>query len=142
MNKHQAMFDFMETYPKISSLFSFSFAEARAGRAAMVPIDDETVSKDILGNEDCVYNFAIAEYHGMSADPFSNVNIEKISAVDDFIEWVQEQNRIRNYPKLGEGCFVEKIEAVRANSPLAAIDPARGIAKYMFMVEVYYEKLS
>lgn len=140
MSKHEAMFNYMKQYSGVDKLFSFNFSEVRKNASAFKLIGEETRSKDIFDNETIVYIFAIAEYRNYSTEPFTSENLEHIEAVDDFIEWVREQDRNENYPDFGTGTLVSEIQAMRTGSGIVDIDPNGRVAQYSFTVKVTYTR--
>jgi hypothetical protein len=140
MSRHEVMFEYMKTYPNISNLFSFDFAEAKNNSSAFRVIDEETTRRDIVGNEETIYTFSIAEYKNYTTEPYSTENIENLEEIDDFIEWVREQNRLKILPDFGDGFLVDEIRAMRSGSGIAYVDPSGRIAQYQFTVKVKYTR--
>ena len=139
-SRHKALFQFMKQYPDIGNLFSFNFHEIELNSSVFRVIDEETVKKDIFGDETVLYKFSIAENKGYTTDPFSMENIDNLKDVDSFIEWIKAQDRQQNFPNLGEGYNVESINAVRTPSGIASVYPNGQIAQYAFTVIVQYTK--
>ena len=139
MTRHEAIFEWIQQYPNISDLFTFDFGKLEKDSAMFRFISDETVIKDITGEETVEYKFAIGEYHDYTNEPFTKENIENVEAIDEFIEWVKTQNKLRNYPQI-ENATVEKIEAFRTGSGIGSVDPIMRKAQYTFTVNVTYTK--
>ncbi len=140
MSRHESMFQFMKQYPNIDKLFSFNFHEVELNSSAFRVIDEESVKKDIFGDETVLYKFSIAENKGYTTDPFSMENIDNLNEIDNFIEWVKEQDRRYNFPDLGEGYAVESITAARTGSGIESVFPGGQLAQYTFTVTVQYTK--
>lgn len=140
MSIHESMFQFMKQYPDIDKLFSFNCHEVELNSSAFRVVDEEAVKKDIFGDETILYKFSIAENKGYTTDPFSMENIDNLNEIDNFIEWVKEQDRQQNFPNLGEGYNIESIDAVRTGSGIASVFPNGQIAQYAFTTIVKYTK--
>ena len=57
-----------------------------------------------------------------------------------FMEWVEKQNAIKNYPDF-EGCRVKKIENLQNMPNLATVDWENKVAQYQIPCRVlYFEK--
>lgn len=139
MTKHQAMFEWMGAYPHIKDLYSFDFGKVSPKSTLFRLISDETVKTDIRGTETVNYKFGIAEYKHIEDDPFTNENIENVEAVDAFIAWVKEQDKLKNYPQI-EGAKIERIRAVRTGAGIASVDQIMRVAQYTFTVIVTYTR--
>ena len=139
MTRHEAMFEWMGTYPKIHDIYTFDFGKVKNDTNVFQMISESSVKTDITGEETVQYKFGISEYKSYTNDPFTNENIENVEAVDEFIEWVEQQDKIRNFPHI-EGANVEKVKAVRTGSGIDAADPIMRIAQYTFLVIVTYTK--
>lgn len=139
MTRHEAMFEWMGTYPDIQEIYTFDFGKVKNDTDVFQMISEESVKKDITGEETVQYKFGLSEYKSYTNDPFTNENIENVEAIDKFIEWVEEQDKLHNYPQI-ENAVVEKVKAVRTGSGIDAADPIMRIAQYTFLVIVTYIK--
>ena len=140
MTRHEALFRWFGTYPNIHDIYTFDFGKATIDSNLFRLISEDIVQKDILGEETIIYKFGLGEYKSYdTVNPFSNENIENVEAVDRFIEWVKEQDKLRNYPEI-EDAEVQKIRAVRTGSGIGSVDPIMGLAEYHFTVIVTYTR--
>jgi hypothetical protein len=140
MTRHEALFEWIGSYPKIHDIYTFDFGKAKVDSNLFKLISEETVKKDILGEETVQYKFGIGEYKFYDLEnPFSNENRENVEAVDEFIEWVREQDKLRNYPVI-ENAEVIQIRAVRTGSGIDSVDPIMRLAQYAFTVIVTYTR--
>lgn len=135
MTRHEAMFNWIGTYPKIADMFTFDFGEAIAHSNQFKVLDEQVKRKDVVGNEYVTYKFSIGEYRKVTQDPFTTENIENLEAVDEFIEWVNQQNKVRNYPQI-PNAVVEEVRADRTG--IASFNPYMRLAQYTFVVTVSY----
>lgn len=138
-SQHRVLFDWVGTYPNIQKLFTFDFSKAKNNSQSFRLIAKDRVKRDILGNEIIDYIFSIGEYRHYTNDPFTMQNIENVEALDDFIDWVNTQDKLRNYPQI-PNATVEKIRADRTGSGVQSVDPIEGIALYSLTIVVTYTK--
>lgn len=140
MTRHEALFEWIGSYPNIKDIYTFDFGNAKVDSNLFRLISEEIVMKDILGEETVLYKFGIGEYKNYDMDnPFSTENRENVEAIDQFIEWVKQQDKLRNYPKI-ENAEIQKIRAVRTGSGIDSVDPIMRLAQYAFTVIVTYTR--
>lgn len=137
MTRHEAMFNWIGSYPNIHDIFNVDFSEAEVRTNSFKILDEQVKKTDILGNETVNYKFSIGEYRNYTTNPFTMENLKNIEAVDEFIDWVNEQDKIRNYPQI-PNANVEKVTASRIGSGMASVDPIMRLAQYTFTVTVTY----
>ena len=83
-----------------------------------------------------VYEFAVVQMLPQDQGT-SEVNAEQAQIVQDFMDWIDEQNRLRNFPKF-QGCKVLSIENLQHMPNLAGVNEAGTVDLYMIKVRVRY----
>ena len=137
---HDKIFEFVQTYPQIGEFVTFNGGKAGPGSVQMETVDgDRVVRADICGNELREYSFLMICYFPYSTAPFNKQNVENIAKVQDFMNWVDEQDKKQNFPEL-EGVTVNRIENAMNMPDVSGYDPNSRLAKYMFGVKIFYEK--
>ena len=59
----------------------------------------------------------------------------------EFIDWIDERDKKKNYPDFGDKCQIKKIENLQNMPNLASVDWENMIAQYMLQCRViYFEK--
>lgn len=59
----------------------------------------------------------------------------------EFMDWIEEQNRKKNYPDFGKQCQIKKIENLQNMPNLATVDWKNALAQYQIPCRVvYFEK--
>lgn len=140
MTRHEALFEWIGSYPRIHDIYTFDFGKATVDSNLFRLISEETVKRDILGEETVQYKFGIGEYKNYDMEnPFSTENRENVEAIDAFIEWVKLQDKLRNYPAI-ENAEVQSVRAVRTGSGIDSVDPIMRLAQYAFTVIVTYTR--
>jgi len=138
MDKNQAVFGWIKTYPGIGRLY-FNFGVAQDGNQSFVPNPTERIVKrDVLGNETKHYDFAVTAYRSISTEAGTDENILDYCGVSEFIAWVNEQNKSKNYPDFGDGCYIENIECLQNIPAQSGVDGE--LAKYMIQCRITYEE--
>lgn len=139
MDKHEAMYNYIKQYPDTYGMLSFIFSNAYEGNTSFVPVvNDAVISTDILGNKTKAYTFAITVFKSLSAD-VAEENKENLKAVQEFMDWIEEQENKKNYPHF-ENAIVRKIENLQNAPQMSGYDEKNNLAKYMFQCKVTYKE--
>lgn len=76
----------------------------------------------------------------VSSTPFSNENVEDMSAVQAVMDWINEQNDLHNFPSFGPDALVQSIETTTENPNLEGVNtestPILGM--YSFTIRIEY----
>ncbi len=142
MNKHEAMKAFFE--PKVIELcgsvlgFNFSYEEAESV-AFVTEYADKVVKRYLVGAEK-EYGFSI-----IITKPYSNgsddVNLEAMNFAQAFMDWLEKQNRKKQYPDFPAGCQIKRMENLQNMPNLAAVNVMEGLARYMIQCKlIYFER--
>lgn len=138
MNKHEAMWDYIKQYPKLTSFLYFNSISELASETGLNPIYSQADVKR-YSNGDTVrkYDFAIVQMQAHDIDGTSNNNANVMHNVQHFMDWITAQNSMKKFPDFGEKCNIQRIENLQ-NMPNLAGTTENGIAKYMFQCSVVY----
>ncbi|MBD5524571.1 MAG: hypothetical protein HDR04_09145 [Lachnospiraceae bacterium] len=142
MNKHEAMKEFFK--PKVmelcGSVLGFNFSNEEAESVAFVTeYADKLIKKYKVGAEKA-YGFSviITKPYSIGSD---DVNLEAMNFAQAFMDWLEEQNRKRQYPDFPDGCQIKKMENLQNMPNLAAVNVKEGLARYMIQCRlIYFEK--
>lgn len=93
------------------------------------------VKKYVDGSSIRQYLFAVTSREYYSIDMLANIDNSEF--YEDLADWFEEQNAAQNYPALGEGKTVQRIELVTSGY-LYSTD--RKTARYQLEVRVIYYK--
>lgn len=135
-NRNQALQEWLSASPYLTDLY-FNFAPAEAGVTNVAAVSGERVLKHYLGGDAMMcYDFGVVQYKPVNMDiPNSPDNADAMNDVELFMDWVREQNALRNFPDF-EGCEIQRVEVLN-NLPIAAGQDDE-VAKYMFECRVTY----
>ena len=63
-----------------------------------------------------------------------------MASVQDIVDWIAEQNELRNYPDFGEKCRIEDMTVLTDNPNLNGIDTntSPALAKYSMSIQIQY----
>lgn len=143
MTKHDAMKDYFE--PKVMELvkskLNFNFSPETGEHVAFVTnYSDKIRKKYIRVGAEKEYGFSI-----IITKPYSvykdDTNLEAMNFAQAFMDWVDEQEKMKHYPVFPGNCQIRKLENLQNMPNLAGIDPKAGIARYMVQCKlIYFEK--
>ena len=57
-----------------------------------------------------------------------------------FMDWLDEQDRNKDYPDFGENCKIEKMECLQNMPNLSGINQNGTMARYMIQARVIYKE--
>lgn len=140
MTKHDAMADYFK--PKIMELagdiLNFNFSPESADAFSLITdYSGKSMKKYINGDEKKAYGFTIVIIKNYSTAG-DDLNLECMNFAQGFMDWIEEQNKKRIFPKFGDNCEIESMEVLQNMPNLAGINAGAGLAKYMIQCRVLY----
>lgn len=137
-SKHRALKDWVQTFLDNNYLY-FESADAYPNVRVLVPnYGDYIKRQDICGFKYKSYSFVFIGYEQIDTGT-SDVNITNMEIMDEFTEWLVEQQENGNYPNFGENCSEYEIFPLQNMANLATISED-GLAKYMLGVRIDYKE--
>lgn len=143
MTKHDAMKEYFE--PKVRELagvmLNFNFSPGTKDSIAFITnYSDKVIRRYLHGRSEKEYGFTIIinkEYSTYQDD----LNLEAMNFAQAFMDWLDGQERQRNYPKFSDNCQIKKIENLQNMPNLAGVNMEENLARYMIQCRViYYEE--
>lgn len=135
MNKHTILKEWVNQFLEEKNL-SFETIEMNLGARALVPnYGDYVVKTDVLGNKYKEYTFAFVGCELIDYGT-SDVNENNMNLFDEFNEWIEEQERNKNYPDFGATEY--KLEPLQNMANIAQYDESSQLAKYMLLCKISY----
>ena len=149
VDKNQAVIDFLITCPKIrNSPLYFNFIEATDDSKQIVTLaNDKALNHSYIdGSVLKQYTFTIVDYKSVAYQAvvkmtgYPNENVEEMMDSQAIIDWVTQQNRLKNYPNFGPKCEIEEMEAATDNPTLNGVDTSvnPSLAKYSISIKITY----
>lgn len=140
MTKHEAMKAYFE--PMVNELantvLNYNFSpDSSDGIGFLTEYSDRVIKRYIRVGAEKAYGFAILVTKEYSTD-CDDLNLEAMNFVQGIMDWVDEQNRLKQFPDFGPGCEIKRIENLQNMPNLAETDPEEGVARYVFQCRVIY----
>lgn len=138
-NKNTAMLAYLRQYPGLRSFLYFNSMVDQIGNTAVQTVYGEAWEKKYVRNHGIKqWDFAVVKI-AQADTGTSDINADETQAVQDFMDWIDAQNKSQNFPVF-DGCKILSIENLQNMPNFAGIDNNEGAAKYMFQCRVrYYE---
>ena len=149
MDKSQAMIEFLLDCDAIqdSSLY-FNFVNASDEDKQFVTVaNDKTLNKVFIdGSILKRFTFTIIDYRSVAYQELAKLNIETNENVEEYldiqaiIDWVEEQNDLKNYPDFGEDYEIDEMRTTTENPNLNGVDTSTtpALAKYSISIQIDY----
>lgn len=148
-DKNQAIIDYLLQCPSIqNSPLYFNFIQAKNDNKQIVTVaNDKLMDRTYIdGSVQKRYTFSIIDYKSIAYDAvvkqegYTNENVDDILQVQEIINWIDEQEALRNYPNFGEECVIDDIRALSSNPNLNGVDTnaSPSLAKYSISIQVDY----
>lgn len=137
-NKNTAMLEYLKQYPGLQSFLYFNTIVNATGDTAIQTVYGETWEQRHIRNHGIKqWDFAIVKI-AQADTGTSETNADQAQSVQDFMDWIDEQNTLKNFPAF-DGCTVLSIENLQNMPNFAGISQDEGTAKYMFQCRVRYQ---
>lgn len=151
IDKNQAVINFLGQCDSLTAdhrSIYFNFVDADDGDAQII-----TLSNDVSLNKKYIdgtvlknYLFTLLIFKSLSQNAivteagYPHENVEDMSAVQEIMDWVNEQNDLHNYPDFGEYCTIESMETTSENPTLEGVntDVTPVIGMYSFTIRIEY----
>ena len=153
MDKNAQIVNYFLTCPQIQDsplYFNFIHAEDSTTQILTDSNDIYATKKYIDGSELNLYNFTIIMFRSVSPNAiarvigYPNENIVDLADIQALIDWVTEQNELKNFPNFGENCIVQSIKSTTLNPIFSGIDTevSPNLAVYNVTFQVEYLDIS
>lgn len=143
MTKHDAMHEFFRKKAEeiAQKTIGFNFSDESSGSMAIVTnYSDKVRRKYIRVGAEKEYGFSIIITKPYSTDE-DTLNLEAMNFAQGIADWVDEQDKKKNYPKFPDDCQIRKMETLQNMPNLAGINMKEGLARYMVQCRIiYFEK--
>lgn len=152
MERYAKLFEYFRSCPYLSDLMSIA-SESEAGSKVILPqgaspFRQYRESRDVLGGyegeivpypsvyEDFQINCYVTYDVNDTRNPLQNINAKTYDEVVKICKWVQEQDKIENFPDIGE-----KIVSIETNPfvpQVRYVDPENDVVCYFITVRIRY----
>ena len=152
-DKNQAVIDYIITCPTIlNSPLYFNFINAKDDTNQFFTESTDTYSNKpfIDGSVEKIYTFTIITFKSaadiavVKQSGYENENLSDVSDIQKLIEWIAEQNELRNFPDFGENCIIDSIETTTEQPKFEGIDEkiSPPLAVYSTSIQIKYIDIS
>lgn len=149
IDKNQAVIDFLLTCPAIQEnplFFNFLNAKDETKQLVMTGNEKSINVKYIDGSEKKRFTFTIIDYKSIAYQAivnnplYVNENVQEILETQGIIDWISEQNDLRNFPNFGVDCEIEEMRTLTENPNLNGVDTSvsPALAKYSISIQIDY----
>lgn len=149
VDKNQAVIDYIITCPTIQNsplYFNFINAKNDTNQFLTIANDFYTNKNYVDGSVERRYDFTIVTFKSATdiAVPKSigleNENVSDMATIQSLIDWIREQEELRNYPNFGEDCEIDEIltttETPRFDGINEQVSPP--LAVYSVTIQIKY----
>lgn len=148
-DKQEAIINYILQCPQIKDTpLYFNFINAKDNTSQIVTTaNDRFLDKPyITGSVEKQYSFRILIFKSITDDAlvklegFAHENVEELAYVQALIDWISEQNELKNLPDFGEECDVDGIETSAETPRLEGInmEVAPPLAMYSVTIRIHY----
>ena len=148
-DKQEAIINYILQCPQIKDTpLYFNFINAKDNTSQIVTTaNDKFLDKPyITGSVEKQYSFRILIFKSITDDAlvklegFAHENVEELAYVQELIDWISEQNELKNLPDFGEECDVDSIETSAETPRLEGInmEVAPPLAMYSVTIRIHY----
>lgn len=149
VDKNKAVINYILQCPQIlNTPLYLNFVNAKDNTAQLVTSsNDKFLNKpDITGSVQKLYQFTIIVFKSITDDAlvkidgFSHENIEELAYIQELIDWITEQNELKNFPNFGSDCDIDSIETDEEMPKLVGIntDTSPALAMYSVTIQIQY----
>lgn len=143
MTKHEAIYQYLNPYVEtiVSGPLGFNFTSDQSNQiGVLTQYADKDIKKYVRVGAIREYGFQIniSQPYSRNTD---DINLLAMELAQGFNDWIDSQQKIKNYPDFGDKCQVQKIEALQNMPNLAGMDEKMEVAYYMLQCKItYFEK--
>ena len=141
MNKIQAVMDLISTCPLVGYDAYFNFVdETHTDNNTSLMTDGygQLVKKYVDGDKLKKFQCFIRQIKPLSRYSNTSENIEQMQVVQEFLDWINEQGRQKNFPDFGERCEVQEMSTPDGVDYPMLAGVYEGTALYSFPFEITY----
>lgn len=112
MNKAEAVYKFISTCPLVGKEAYFNFVDETTAESNTSLLTDgygQLVKKYVDGEALKKFQCVIRQVKPLSRYSNTTENIEQMQAVQEFLDWINEQGKKKNFPDFGDKCKVRNM---------------------------------
>ena len=147
MDKSQAILTFLQTCPTIKEnplFFNFGDIKDNANQT-IFQSDDKALDRPYIdGSVLKRFTFNIDSFKAINYIPVANglmdENLEGFQEVQNILDWINAQDKLRNYPDFDSKCFIDKMKTLTSKPDLVGVDTTQtpAMAIYRISIQIDY----
>lgn len=149
VDKNQAVIDYIITCPTILNsplYFNFINAKDNTNQFFTDTTDVYTNTSYVDGSVEKIYTFTIITFRSaadiavVKLPGYENENLSDMSDIQNLIDWIREQNELRNFPDFGSDCEIDSISTTTEAPKFEGIDKqvTPTLAVYSTSIQIRY----
>lgn len=149
VDKTQATIEYLLMCPKVAdSALYFNFINATdEDKQFITEANEKTLNTPYIdGSVDKRFTLTIIDYRSIAYQEMAryqitaNESVEEYLDVQSLIQWIEEQQDLKNFPNFGPDCVVERIGTATENPRLNGVDTQANpvLAKYSISIQIDY----
>lgn len=137
VNKYEKLAEWLKEYSPTYSWIYFNVTLSEVNNLTVNSVQNEReLTQFINGDREVEFLFAldlVKEYDTGT----SSINLEANEEFEKIADWIEEQNKVKNFPDFGSNIIIEKVEVLET-VPSVTIDTQAGMAKYQGQFKITY----
>lgn len=136
MGKLEAVYNWVKTYEGFKNL-DFNFSIGKNNNNVLIPSpNDYVVYEDITGSKIRHLTFSVSNYRHLSNLPNTKDNLNNMEEVQKFLDWIDTQNKEKNYPEFPDNCTIEYVKNL--NNIPTTTGMNNNIARFYSQIQIRY----
>lgn len=141
MNIYAKIENWLKLYKPLNNWIYFNATPDINGTVAMNSVaGDRVIKRFVDGSKQKEVLFAIDMISLYDNTGTSDINMKNLDEVDNFIEWLELQDKEKNYPTFNDYTTVNKLEVLNS-TPTILINTQDMLSKYQFQVRISYKDI-
>lgn len=141
MNIYAKIENWLKLYKPLNNWIYFNATPDIDGTVAMNSVaGDRVIKRFVDGSKQKEVLFAIDMISLYDNTGTSDINMKNLDEVDNFIEWLELQDKKKNYPTFNDYTIINKLEVLNS-TPTILINTQDMLSKYQFQVRISYNDI-
>ena len=141
MNIYAKIEDWLKLYKPLNNWIYFNATPDIDGTVAMNSVaGDRVIKRFVDGSKQKEVLFAIDMISLYDNTGTSDINMKNLDEVYNFIEWLELQDKEKNYPTFNDYTIINKLEVLNS-TPTILINTQDMLSKYQFQVRISYKDI-
>lgn len=149
VDKQAAIINYILQCPQIRDTpLYFNFINAKDNTNQIVTSSNDRYMERpyVTGSVSKMYSFTIMIFKSITDDAlvklegYAHENVEELAFAQELIDWISEQNELKNFPNFGPDCDIDSIETSSETPRLEAVnvEVSPALAMYSVTIRIRY----